>query len=654
MKIALIGNQNSGKTTLFNSLTGENQKVGNWPGVTIAKKEGVIKGTDFEVIDLPGVYSLCPYTEEECVTRDYVLNENPDFVINVIDSTSLERGLFLTTQLLELDVKMIVVLNMTDLLNRRGIYLSEKKLSAALGVKVVGVSAKNGAGVKNLIEEIKKQKTQKNQKNIKIYSNIVENEIKFAEKLLLGGNKRFKIIDHWASNKIANDESKFFERGKNVIEKIYENDAGQVIATERYRFIEKVVKDCVSYKKTSNISSKIDKFVLNRFVAIPIFFVVMSVVYFLSVGVVGRLSADFMHNIFEFLKNKVADFLARLGASNWAISLVVDGMLSGTGAVVSFLPQLVALFFCISLLETSGYMSRISFIFDGIFNRLGLSGKTLVPFIIGSGCSVPAILSTKTIENKNEHNAAVVLTPFVPCSAKLPIIALFSSFFFPQHRGMFSVLIYFIAIFVIVFSAVIFKKFASRKSETFFMELPEYKMPETKYVLKTVKDKTIDFVKRAGTVILASSIIVWFLSSFNLKFQYGTGIENSILAKIGNLFGWFFYPIVGTWNWAVGVCAIQGLIAKEQVVSSMSIIAGIADGTSGELIFQSSVFSCFNSASAIAFVIFNLFSIPCISAVGAMKTELYSNKKTILAMIYQIIVAWVLSFLVYRVGLLLR
>lgn len=650
MKVALIGNPNCGKTSLFNKLTGSNQKIGNWPGVTIEKKEGRILNSDIEIVDLPGTYSLFPYTEEERVSRDYLLNGEVDVVVNVVDSTALERSLYLTTQLFELGVKVVLALNMTDLLRDKGMDLDEKNLSSKLGFPAIKVSAKTGLGLKELVGEITNQKTQKQAKYLEFYSLFIEKELKNIEKEANFGS-RFLTIERLIDEKY-NKENKSVERLKTLVEKIYGSDVVQVLTSQKYDFISETSKECFKQKNNkTSISDRLDKIFLNKWLSIPIFVLIMTLVYVLSVGVVGKITTDALGSSVSKLSESVEMFLAQKRASKWAISLVVNGLISGIGSVLLFVPQLVSIFLCVSILETTGYMSRISFVFDRLFRRFGLSGKSLIPFIVGTGCSVPAISLSKTIENSGERQMSVILTPFVPCSAKLPIISLFAGYFFPRFCGLVTALLYFLAIIVIIICALILKRFVFRdRVESFVLELPEYKKPSIKYTARDVFDKTKEFVSRAGTIIVFCSIIVWFLSSFNWKFQYTQNTNASILAWIGNLFAWFFYPIVGEWNWAISVSAIQGIIAKEQVVSSMSVIAGISDSGVGSQIFSSEVFCGIGAIGAFAFVVFNLFSAPCVASIGAMKTELKSTKKTIFAVLFQIGFAWVISSLIFCLG----
>lgn len=648
MKIALVGNQNSGKTTLFNLLTGSNQKIGNWPGVTIEQKSGIIKCTDnCELVDLPGIYSLSPYTLEEDISRKFVYNEKLDLIINIIDVTSIERSLYLTTQLMELDTPIVVVLNMIDNLSKKGITIDTAKLAKRLGVDVFAVSALKSTGIDELLEYIRKGEFLHS--DIHTYDAFIEEHIHEIEKMQTGVHKRFaavKMLENDSLVKKASPEVQSIQ--KELIDR-YGTDVEEIIAAGRYDFIQNVKEDCVTFKPMqTSISDKLDKVFLNKWAAIPIFVAIMAAMYVLSVGVVGGLTVDLIGEGIDGLGAIVGEWLADIGASAWAVSLVVDGMFAGVGAVLSFVPQLMILFLCIAILETSGYMSRIAFVLDRIFRKIGLSGKALIPFIIGSGCSVPAIMTTRTIEDEQERRMSIILTPFIPCSAKLPIIALFTGFFFDKYAGLVSVSLYFLAIIIIVVSAVLMRKLVFKnKPNTFISELPEFKFPNVKFVLKDVLDKTLEFIKRAGSIILVSSVVIWFLLSFDWSFNYGVGVDKSILGGIGYALAWIFYPILGVYSPMATVSAIQGIIAKEQVVSSMTIIAGLS-GVAGEAsaIFNSSVFSFFTPASAFAFMAFNLFSVPCISAIAAMGRELGSKRRLFGAIVFQTGIAWVIAVLI--------
>ncbi len=656
MKIALVGNQNSGKTTLFNLLTGMHAKIGNWPGVTIEKKTGKIKGTKHEITDLPGIYSLSPYSIEENISRQYIFDEKPDVIINIVDTTQLERSLYLTTQLLELDTHVIVVLNMADILEDRGVSIDANELSNILGTPVLLVSALKGTGTDKLLEEIDNHsKTKK----IKIYDPNIEKSIEKIESELPGKalHKRFiavKLLENDQRFKDFNNRE--INSIRDITSNLYETDLEETIATERYKFVSnsrnKVYKKNNIKNKKTNKTDKLDRIFLNKWLAIPIFICIMFLVYFLSVGIVGTFTVDLIGEWFEALGKATSSWLSSIGASPWVVSLVVEGIIAGVGAVLGFVPQLIIMFICISILETTGYMSRISLFLDKLFRRIGLSGKSLIPFIVGSGCSVPGIMGARIIENQDEREMTTILTPFIPCSAKLPIISLFSGYFFGKNSGLISFSLYCLAIVIIIITALIMKKFIYKKtSSTYISELPEYRLPSIKYVAKDVFDKVIAFIKRAGTIILLCSIAIWFLLSFNFKLQYGVEVEDSILARTGDKISFVFEPMLGEKSWGATVSAIQGLVAKEQVVSSMSIIAGFGEeGEASQIFSKESTFGFFNPIAAYAFMIFNLFSAPCFGAIGAMARELGSRRKMLKAVAFQTTYAWLIATVFYQVA----
>ena len=672
MKIALVGNQNSGKTTLFNTLTGTNQKVGNWPGVTIERKEGKIIGTDIEIVDLPGVYSLSPYSTEEEISRQFAMEEKPDLIINIIDATSIERSLYLTTQLLELDTDVVIALNMSDVLARKGITINVNKLSETLKTTIVLISAKKNLGIDQLIQVIKDGGYLKNSHS-QIFDEKVENLITMISKKIKVNHKRFasvKIIEKDRDYRALLSDDLAFK--VNEIEDEYKMDSEQLIADQRYKYIVNIKEKCSTcINQGESRTDKLDRIFLHKYFALPIFAVIMAIVYFLSVGVVGGLTVDFVGALFDGsqtiyvlgrevpfeimgLGPLMSQWLSNLGASPWAVSLVVDGIIAGFGAVSSFLPQLIILFLCLALLETTGYMSRIAFFLDRVFKKFGLSGKSLIPFIVGSGCSVPGIMASRTVETEEERRMTAILTPFVPCSAKLPIIALFAGYFFSSFAWLVTLSLYLMAIIVILLSAIILKRFVYKNTiSSYLSELPEYHTPSFIYVFRDVFDKTWSFIKRAGTVIVLASIVVWFLGSFTWTFNYIDGvnyhIENSILAGLGNALAWVFYPMLGgNWSWGATVSAIQGLIAKEQVVGSLEVIAGLEG--SGNAIFDTGMFAFFNGWSAFAFMVFNLFSAPCFAAIGAMRKELGSTKAMFKAVFFQTGIAWVLATFIGVIG----
>lgn len=654
MKIALVGNPNSGKTTLFNLLTGMNAKIGNWPGVTIEKKSGTIKNTTHEIVDLPGIYSLSPYTEEEKVARAFIFNESPDLIINIVDATSLERSLYLTTQLLELGIPVLIALNMADMLPKRGLKIDIQKLSYELKTEVIQISALKATGIQDLIFAIDKTKAPI---PYGIYDANIENSI-------------IKIINNLPSNLLYKrfvavkilEEDKYFSKYNfpilfDIIKETshnYDTDLEEIVATERYNYIERVREICINkIAQEKTISDKLDEIFLNKWIAFPLFALIMFLIYYLSVGVVGKSTIDLINNITDSLKIFISNWLSNFKISNLIISLIVDGIMTGVGAVLSFVPQLIILFLCISILETSGYMSRTALLLDKLFKKIGLNGKSLIPFIVGSGCSVPGIMSSKIIENDDEKKMTAILTPFIPCSAKLPIIALFTSYFFPNNSGIISASLYFFAIVIIIISALVMKKFVFKNtSSTYISELPEYKLPSLKYVSKDVFDKIISFIKRAGSVILICSIIVWFLVSFSWDLKYNLGIENSILASIGKKISWIFVPMLGTNSWEVTVSAIQGLVAKEQVVSSMAVIGGVSEDLQNTnfILNNNGAFGFFTSVSAYAFMVFNLFSAPCFGALAAMRKEIGGTKELLKVISFEISLAWLLATIVYQIG----
>lgn len=683
MKIALVGNQNSGKTTLFNALTGANQKIGNWPGVTIERKEGYLKGSeDIEVIDLPGIYSLSPYTSEEEVSRRFIIDEKPELIVNIVDSTSLERSLYLTTQLMELDVDVVLALNMTDILVSHGIFIDIEKLEQQLGVSIIQVSAIKGIGINELIELIKNRKYKKNPK-LKIYPNDIEEKIKEFSNTIKADNKRF------ASVKMIEDDLGYHalitrkqEQEIKDLEQKYDMDGEQLIASKRYDYIEKLKKNVLTIKPhKESITDKLDKIFLHKYFAIPIFIILMAFIYLVSIGIVGGLTTPLINILFNGSGSDGVEFnivftsfkaslnfeglgpwLARLikeaGGHTWSMSLVNNGAVAGVASVLSFIPQIMVMFLFLSLLETCGYMSRIAFFLDRVFHKFGLSGKSLIPFIVGSGCSVPGILNSRIVEDQNERNSTIVLTPFIPCSAKLPIISLIAGALFGVYAWIVTLISYVLAILLILLFGLIFKKVLFKKEHgSFLSELPEYKVPSFSYVLRDVFDKTWAFIKRAGTIIFLASILVWFLSSFSWTMKYLDGaIDQSMLASIGNVFAWIFYPMLGGhWSWGASVSAIQGLVAKEQVVSSLTVISSL-QGASG-IIASGSPFEFFKEGGGligVAFILFNLFSAPCIGAISAMRKELGSTKKMFGAIGFQIITAWIISTLVGGIGWIIQ
>ena len=595
---------------------------------------------------------MSPYSTEEEISRKYIFEEKPDVIINIVDATSIERSLYLTTQLMELDTKVIIALNMADMLEKKGIKIDEKELSKKLGVKVFKISALKETGIDELVREID---IVEDLKRTTVLDKEIEEVIKEISKDLKIEHSKFVAIKLLESDRrFEKYQNAKTEELSKILEDKYDTDMEEVIATERYDFIEKVKNASVVKAETKeSVSDKLDKIFLNKWIAFPIFAVIMFFIYYLSVGVIGSSTVDMIGSLTDAVSEWTLASLESIGTSEILVSLIVDGIIAGVGAVLGFVPQLIILFLCISLLETTGYMSRIALLLDKLFRRIGLSGKSLIPFIVGSGCSVPGIMGARIIENEDERKMTTILTPFIPCSAKLPIIALFAGYFFDENSGVVSASLYFFAIAVIIISAILMKKFIFKKtSSTYISELPDYKIPSPKYVLKDVFDKVIAFIKRAGSVILLCSIVIWFLLSFSFRMEYGVDIEESMLAQIGNKISWVFYPMLGENNWGAAVSAIQGLVAKEQVVSSMAVIAGLSEDVEegAEIFAKGTSFGSFTAASAYAFMVFNLFSAPCFGAIGAMKRELGGTKKMLKAVAFQTIFAWFLAVIVYQIG----
>ena len=672
---ALVGNQNSGKTLLFNVLTGLNQKVGNWPGVTVERKDGLIKGTKIHITDLPGIYSLSPYTAEEEISRTFIVNEKPDLIINIIDSTSIERALYLTTQLMELDTKVLIVLNMEDILAKKGYHIDIVELEKKLQTKCISISALKKTGIKELINIIKNgDELIPEAKNHHIFPLEVENVISDVIKEIDPNikEKRFaaiKVIER--DNRYYNRffEEKFASEIKSL-ELVKKVDSEQLIASLRYDYIVKVRDEVVlnKQKNKETITNKIDKVLLNKWAAIPIFLIVIILVYLLSVGLVGGATVGIVDMLFnggdtiEFplpwasyevslgegikgLGPWLSEVIINAGGSEWAASLVADGAVAGVGAVLNFVPQIMILFLLLSLLETSGYMARVTFLFDRLFKKLGMSGQSLIPFIVGTGCSVPAIMGTRTIQDKEEHQMTVTLTPFMPCSAKLPIISCFVGGIFKANWGI-TALMYIMAILVIIISGYLLNKFFVKKHSTSYItELPEYHAPSISYVVRDVGEKTWAFIKRAGTIIFLCSVVIWVLLNVNYEFKYTTNVEESLLADIGRSISFLFAPMLGmNFSWGASVSAVQGLVAKELVVSSMEVITAVGEG--GDVFAGNGLFSFFNGFSAMGYMIFTLFSAPCFGAIGAMKRELNNGHDFWRAIFFQTGLAWILASLV--------
>lgn len=662
IKIALVGNPNCGKTTMFNKLTGNNQYVGNWPGVTVEKKEGKIKSKhNASLIDLPGIYSLSPYTTEEIITRDYLINTPPDVVINIVDASNLERNLYLTTQVVEMGIPTIVALNMMDIVKKNGQQINKESLSKAIGCTVVETSALKGNGLDRLIEEavntVNIKTTQLN-----IFDQQIEQALKQIENILNIENKK-----RWYSIKIFEKDEKglqnisWLAQQKQEIEDLIQNlekqfddESETIIINQRYDFISKILSNIVTNPETTkiDISTKIDNIVTNKYLALPIFFGIMYFIYYISVTTVGSMVTDWTNDVFfgTYVTNAVDYVLTSLNVAGWLHSLIIDGIVAGVGAVLGFVPQMFILFFFLSFLEDCGYMSRIAFVMDRIFRKVGLSGKSFIPILVSTGCGVPGIMSSRTIENERDRKITIMVTTFIPCGAKLPVIALFGAALFPNNH-LIGPSIYFLSIAMILLSGIILKKLKGFKGDSspFIMELPKYHMPNAKTVLKHMWDRVKSFIIKAGTIIFAASVIIWFLSRFSFNLNMVDNSEDSILAYIGKIIAPVFAPL-GFGNWQAAVTTINGLMAKEQLVSTYGVLLGLGEVAETDQSLTSQIAMLFNTVSAYSFVAFNILCAPCFAAMGAIKREMGNWKWTLIALGYQTLLAYLVAFVIYQIG----
>lgn len=668
IKIALAGNPNSGKTTMFNNLTGSSQYVGNWPGVTVEKKEGKLKGhKDVIIQDLPGIYSLSPYTLEEVVSRNYLINEKPDCIINIVDGTNIERNLYLTTQLMEIGVPVVMAVNMIDMVRKNGDTIDIKKLGEAIGCEVFETSALKGIGSKEIAEkaiELAKMKGSSYPKHT--FSKGVESALSQIEDVikdnLNGLNSRWLSIKLFERDEKVEEQitlpNDIKERIEDIIDECetkFDDDSESIITDERYSYISKVVKQAV-HKKNRNkltVSDRIDKIVTNRILALPIFAVVMFLVYYLSISTIGVWITDWVNDVLftDIVPNAVEGFLTAIGTAHWLNSLILDGIVAGVGAVLGFVPQMMVLFLCLALLEDCGYMARIAFIMDRLFRKFGLSGKSFIPILVGTGCGVPGIMASRTIENELDRRMTIMVTTFIPCGAKLPIIALIAGALFPGSIWI-APSAYFLGIAAIIVSGIILKKtkvFAGDPAP-FVMELPVYHVPGVKGVLIHTWERSKAFIKKAGTVILLATIGVWLLSSFSWTFKM-VDIEQSILASIGHVIAPLFAPL-GWGDWKASVASITGLIAKENVVGTFGILYGFAEVAEDGAQVWGSLQAAFTPLSAYTFLIFNLLCAPCFAAIGAVRNEMASAKWTWATIGYQTGFAYVIALIVYQLGTL--
>lgn len=663
IQVALAGNPNCGKTTLFNGLTGATQYVGNWPGVTVEKKEGKYKeDKDIKITDLPGIYSLSPYTLEEVVSREFLLNGNVDVVLNIIDGPNLERNLFLTTQILELGIPTVVAINMLDVIEKRKDTIDYKKLSKELGCPVLPISALKNTGIKELMAEVKKvANTQCKAKNI--YAGKILNALNTIETSLpssIEASRRFfyavKLFER--DDKIeAAIKSKADADVIETVEKSMDDDSESIITDARYTYITSVIKDC--YKKGSKevltTSDKIDRIVTNRVLALPIFALVMWFVYYISVTTVGTIVTDWTNDVLfgEIIPPAVDSFLTSIQCADWLHGLIVDGIIGGVGAVIGFVPQMLVLFFFLAILEDCGYMARVAFIMDRIFRKFGLSGKSFIPMLIGTGCGVPAVMASRTIESDRDRKMTIMTTTFIPCGAKMPIIGLIAGAIF-HGASWVAPSAYFVGMAAVIISGIMLKKtklFAGDPAP-FVMEMPAYHTPRAVNVLRSMWERGSSFIKKAGTIILLSTIVLWFLQGFGWEkgaFGMVDDIDHSILSSIGQTFAWIFSPL-GWGDWKAAVASATGLIAKENVVATFGQLYGFAEVAEEGNEFWGQLSASFTPLAAYSFMVFNLLCAPCFAAMGAIKREMNNTKWFWIAIGYQCGFAYVCSLIVYQLG----
>ena len=673
IKIALAGNPNCGKTTLFNALTGSNQFVGNWPGVTVEKKEGKLKGhKDVTIMDLPGIYSLSPYTLEEVVARNYLINEMPDAIINIVDGTNLERNLYLSTQIMELGIPVVMAINMMDLVQKSGNKIHIDKLSKKLGCEVVEISALKGTGIMKAAEKaISAAQSKKKTIPVHEFAQDVEDAIKSVENKLTGtvaeAQKRFFAI------KLIEKDDKIVEQMKSVpdvsyevkaLEDKFDDDTESIITNERYVYISSIIGQCYTKSSTGKkltTSDKIDRIVTNRWLALPIFAVVMWVVYYVSVTTVGTIVTDWTNDVLfgEIIPPAVESALEAVNCAAWLQGLILDGIVAGVGAVLGFVPQMLVLFLFLAFLESCGYMARVAFIMDRIFRKFGLSGKSFIPMLIGSGCGVPGVMASRTIENDRDRKMTIMTTTFVPCGAKLPIIAMIAGAFF-NNSGWVATSSYFVGIAAIICSGIILKKtkmFAGEPAP-FVMELPAYHWPTVGNILRSMWERGWSFIKKAGTIILLSTIVLWFLMGFGWEggsFGMVEELNNSILAKIGSAIAWIFAPLGWTKageGWKMAVAAVTGLIAKENVVATFGMLFGFAEVAEDGAEIWGNLAQVMTPIAAYGFLVFNLLCAPCFAAMGAIKREMNNTKWFFTAIGYQTILGYLVALCIYQIGTL--
>ena len=663
MVFALAGNQNSGKTTLFNQLTGSNQHVGNFPGVTVERKEGAIRGhKGITVVDLPGIYSLSPYSNEEIVTRDFITKQRPDGIINIVDASNIERNLYLSLQLISLNIPMVIALNMMDEVRANGGTIRIEQMQAELGVPVIPISASRDEGVDELIEiAIRTFEDKQKPSRVDFCSGPVHRTIHAITHLVEDHAERAGVCAHFAATKIAEGDQLIIEELKltgNEIETIehsvkemeaeLDTDRKAAIADMRYSFIDKLVSDTVVKPEVSRQhqrSINIDNILTNKYLAIPIFLGIMALVFWLTFGVIGSFLSDLLGSGISLLSDVVLSALTSAGVNPVVISLVVDGVFAGVGSVLSFVPTIAALFFFLSLLEDSGYMARVAFVMDKLLRKIGLSGRSFVPMLIGFGCTVPAVMSARTLSSERDRKMTILLVPFMSCSAKLPIYGIFSMAFFPEHATLVMISLYVLGMAAAIITGLVLKVTAFRgKPVPFVMELPNYRFPGMKTVLLLLWGKTRDFLTRAFTVIFVASLIIWFLQTFDIRMNVVSDRAGSMLAGIGRFIAPVFAPI-GFADWRASTALLTGFAAKEAVISTLAVLTG-----AGTSVLPAALTIIFTPLAAYSFLVFTLLYTPCVAAVSAISREMHSRLIAVGLVVYQTAIAWFAAFIVYQVG----
>lgn len=662
--IALIGNQNCGKTTLFNCITGSNQYVGNWPGVTLDKVTGFVSSHNYKVTDLPGLYSLSPYSPEERVSRDYLLSGEYDVIVNIVDATHLERSLSLTCEILSFKRPMVIALNMMDLAHKEHIKIDLEKLSQCFGVPVVAISAAKKEGIDELFAAVERAQNATCSINDEILAQSLSSVANLIDDHDFEGSRNFIALsllqhDQAYMEQYSNNEKVLAQVNKEILklEQAYSTDVESLVAQERYAFIDSVMAKAVTKgeQRYNNLSKRIDDVVTNRFLALPIFALIVYLIYYLAVSTIGTMGTDYANDVLfgTYATDAATSLMESINAPEWLSGLVVDGIIGGVGAVLGFVPQMIVLFMLLSFLEQSGYMTRVAFVLDRIFRHFGLSGRCFIPMVVASGCGVPAIMATNNIDNINEKRITIITTTFVPCSAKLPILAMIAAAFFPDST-LVAPAIYFLAIFAIGFTAFILKKDAAFKEDVspFVLEMPNYNMPKLRNLVRATYQRCRAFVIKAGTVIFATVVVVWFLSNFNFTADGFTMVEvnNSLLAVIGSAIAFIFIPL-GFASWQASVAIITGLLAKENVVGTLAVLLGLGEVAEDDASLGAALQGEFTTgAAALSFLAFNLFSTPCIAALGAMKRQLNNGRLFTFAVVYMLAFSYALAMIIYALG----